>query len=302
MNEGEFMKIVLPNQQQLKKIKMIVCDLDETLFDHQKTIPQQTTQYLIELQKKGYILVLATGRFYYELQSYIEQLQLKKYHGYVVCVNGLEIYDLTHQKKKTYTKLDYDETKQFIQKANQYNIISYLNYNQKYHVFSNTLIRIIGKMTQHLMIPFYPIIKKNHRLKGFMELSFDKTLPQNITAVSKICFLAKIKTLKEFCQDIITDNFPYVFYDVNPNVVELTHESVGKLQAIISICQQRHFSLEQVLAFGDSGNDKDLLSRVGIGVAMKNAYPHVLASTPYRTIHTNNEEGVYHYLKDIIKI
>ena len=48
------MEIVLPNQQQLKKIKMIVCDLDETLFDHQKMIPQQTAQYLIELQKKGY--------------------------------------------------------------------------------------------------------------------------------------------------------------------------------------------------------------------------------------------------------
>ena len=82
-------------KKQLNKIKMIVCDLDGTLFNHKKEISSATITYLIKLQENGYTLVLATGRFFYELKPYIEQLQLEKYHGYVICCNGIEIYDHT---------------------------------------------------------------------------------------------------------------------------------------------------------------------------------------------------------------
>ena len=60
-------------KKQLNKIKMIVCDLDGTLFNHKKEISSATITYLIKLQENGYTLVLATGRFFYELKPYIEK-------------------------------------------------------------------------------------------------------------------------------------------------------------------------------------------------------------------------------------
>ena len=92
-------------KKQLNKIKMIVCDLDGTQFNHKKEISSATNTYLIKLQENGYTLVLATGRFFYELKPYIEQLQLEKYHGYVICCNGIEIYDLTHNKCRSFSFL-----------------------------------------------------------------------------------------------------------------------------------------------------------------------------------------------------
>ena len=79
-------------KQQISKIKVIVCDLDGTLLNHRKQITEATAQYLIQLQEAGYRLVLASGRFYYELTGYIEQLKMKKFDGYAICANGLEIH------------------------------------------------------------------------------------------------------------------------------------------------------------------------------------------------------------------
>lgn len=46
------------NKKQLNKIKMIVCDLDGTLFNHKKEISSATITYLIKLQENGYTLFL----------------------------------------------------------------------------------------------------------------------------------------------------------------------------------------------------------------------------------------------------
>ena len=101
---------------------MIVCDLDGTLFNHKKEISSATITYLIKLQENGYTLVLATGRFFYELKPYIEQLQLEKYHGYVICCNGIEIYDLTHNKCRSFSFLEQIEINELLQLALYYRL------------------------------------------------------------------------------------------------------------------------------------------------------------------------------------
>ena len=45
------------------------------------------------------------------------------------------------------------------------------------------------------------------------------------------------------------------------------------------------------MAFGDSGNDIEMLQQAGFGFAMANARPHVKAVARYHAPH-NNEEGV----------
>ena len=42
--------------------KIIVCDLDNTLVDSKKRLSKETIDYMIELQEKGYLVILASGR------------------------------------------------------------------------------------------------------------------------------------------------------------------------------------------------------------------------------------------------
>ena len=49
-------------------------------------------------------------------------------------------------------------------------------------------------------------------------------------------------------------------------------------------------------AFGDGGNDLEMLREVGDGVAMKNAVPALLELANHVT-DTNDEEGVLNYIE-----
>ena len=52
---------------------------------------------------------------------------------------------------------------------------------------------------------------------------------------------------------------------------------------------------EEMMVFGDSGNDLDMIKMAGIGVAMANAEPEVLKAADFVT-KSNNENGVGGFL------
>ena len=49
-------------------IKLIVCDMDGTLLTSEDKISPKTLDYLINIQKQGVKLVLASGRSYSRLE------------------------------------------------------------------------------------------------------------------------------------------------------------------------------------------------------------------------------------------
>ncbi|MFD1433105.1 Cof-type HAD-IIB family hydrolase [Lacticaseibacillus yichunensis] len=56
-------------------------------------------------------------------------------------------------------------------------------------------------------------------------------------------------------------------------------------------------SLADMAAFGDGGNDLEMIREVGLGVAMKNASPAVLEAADVITEKTNDEAGVCDFLE-----
>lgn len=57
------------------------------------------------------------------------------------------------------------------------------------------------------------------------------------------------------------------------------------------VCHYYGWDITEVMAFGDGGNDMDMLRHAGIGVAMGNARPEVQACADYVTA-TVDEDGV----------
>ena len=57
------------------------------------------------------------------------------------------------------------------------------------------------------------------------------------------------------------------------------------------------FSLDETIAFGDGGNDVDMLQAAGIGVAMGNASDSVKAVAD-EVCGSVDEDGIYYYLKE----
>ncbi|MFS8578743.1 MAG: HAD hydrolase family protein, partial [Novibacillus thermophilus] len=58
-----------------------------------------------------------------------------------------------------------------------------------------------------------------------------------------------------------------------------------------TVCRQLNFSMDDVLAVGDSLNDVAMIRSAGIGVAMGNAQERVREAADWVTV-TNEEDGV----------
>ena len=82
-------------------IKLFVSDLDGTMLSNSKTISEENKSAVIEAQKMGVKVILATGRGMDSTIAYAKELQMDKYGGYLVLNNGQQMYDLTTKHLQT---------------------------------------------------------------------------------------------------------------------------------------------------------------------------------------------------------
>ena len=68
--------------------KVIVLDLDGTLTNRDKVITPKTKEALMKAQAMGKIVVLASGRPTMGVMPLAEELELKRYGGYILSFNG----------------------------------------------------------------------------------------------------------------------------------------------------------------------------------------------------------------------
>ena len=268
-------------------VKIVVFDLDGTLYDSHKHIDKDTVHKIIELEQKGIVVGIVTGRFYEELDEVIEKLKLREYNGFVASSNGLEIHDFLDGKIKCFTRLSKDEVKELIEEAKKHHMISYVWQNGRYLMFDISFMNGLKKLAS--VIPF-----NVHYIRALRETEFEKSISLEVPLYDKVCF-AGLPILK-LKKSILKQHPEYRFYDVGRLGTELCKKDVGKLEAIQFICRKKNTSIDCVMAFGDNGNDVNLLASCGYGVAMRNGSAQAKKAAKYISDYTNNEQGVLRFI------
>lgn len=268
-------------------VKIVVFDLDGTLYDSHKHIDKDTVYKIIELEQKGIVVGIVTGRFYEELDEVIEKLKLREYNGFVASSNGLEIHDFLDGKIKCFTRLSKDEVKELVEEAKKHHMISYVWQNGRYSMFDISFMNGLKKLAS--AIPF-----DEHYIKALRETEFEKSISLEVPLYDKVCF-AGLPILK-LKKSILKQHPEYRFYDVGRLGTELCKKDVGKLEAIQFICRKKNTSIDCVMAFGDNGNDVNLLASCGYGVAMRNGSAQAKKAAKYISDYTNNEHGVLRFI------
>ena len=268
-------------------VKIVVFYLDGTLYDSHKHIDKDTVHKIIELEQKGIVVGIVTGRFYEELDEVIEKLKLREHNGFVASSNGLEIHDFLDGKIKCFTRLSKDEVKELIEEAKKHHMISYVWQNGRYSMFDISFMNGLKKLAS--VIPF-----NVHYIRALRETEFEKSISLEVPLYDKVCF-AGLPILK-LKKSILKQHPEYRFYDVGRLGTELCKKDVGKLEAIQFICRKKNTSIDCVMAFGDNGNDVDLLASCGYGVAMKNGSAQAKKAAKYISDYTNNEQGVLRFI------
>lgn len=256
--------------------RAIALDLDGTLTNNAKEITPLTKNALLNAQRCGAHIILASGRPTYGIAPLADELQLDKNNGYVLSYNGGNIVDWK-TKEKIYAK------------CLPTNIIPVLYDYAKRHSYA-----ILGYVGKEIITetPFDKYIAEESRINKMKIRGVDHLLNELEPAPTKLLMTGdptKTAKAEEELQNIVGDRMEV--YRSAPFFIELVPKGIDKAQSLIRLLTHLNLTPKDMIAFGDGYNDLSMLKLAGMGIAMANAVPEVRAEANYVTA-SNEEDGV----------
>lgn len=260
-------------------IKLIATDLDGTLMspDHM-TITSRTVNTLTQAHNRGIKIALATGRPLAIIGNVIEQIP---FTDYIIYSNGACVFD---------RKLNTNIYEDLISNSDARDIIAFL---LKYPVFFEVYI----KGTAH-----YQFGTENYFISNDMPQEFLDTVIGTMTghknileaigdkAVEKVTlYSVKEKFFAEISNMLAKHNLS-VASSFKDNL-ETTTLTANKGEAVKRICRSLGITAHNTMAFGDAGNDCDMLKFAKYSFAMANATQECKNAAAYITL-SNAEDGL----------
>ena len=254
--------------------KIVFFDIDGTLLPSSQGIPDSAKQSVLELQKKGIETVIATGRPIADTVDIAKELQINSYitfNGSHAVYKGEEIFR-QHWDAKTVASLF------SISQQHQHDILFMKEHENALY---NRKQCNIKSAINHLEISY----KENKQ----------QTPPEEVMGAFLATKNKEDITHYQAIADISFDASSSSKHDSSYNV--LSHR-INKGTAIWEYLSHLNLSPKEAVAFGDGLNDKEMLSFVGMGIAMGNASPILHAYA--KMVTTNDvEDGIRNGLKEI---
>jgi Cof subfamily protein (haloacid dehalogenase superfamily) len=247
-------------------IKMIVCDLDGTLFCDDKTVSQRTKDVVRKCRELGIKIVYATGRG----SGSVNEVPFELFDGYVIN-NGASAYA---GEEKIFSRLMSPEQvrplllacdARGLKTAAQFDGMHYSNFD-------------ISKEWSEFKI--------NFEIIEFYLYELDSEKVYAVTSENE-----DVAAIRE---SLHVDSYLTMTRD---GFVMIMHKEATKSNAAKALAEHWGIDRSEVVAFGDDLNDLDLLSYAGIGVAMENALPEAKSAAD-QVCGSNNDDGIARWLEE----
>ena len=274
-------------QQGASQIRVLALDLDGTLLDSEKRLSDVNRNALAAAAEKGILVVPTTGRFFGMMPPAVRDLPFVRY---AITVNGAQVYD-----RETDTAIVREELP--LEKA-----LAIMRYLDGFDVIYDCYQDNWGRMTQamqekaeeYAQCPHYTKMIREFR-KPYPDLK--KYLAGEGRDVQKIMLFARDPAVRDAITADVKTRFDGLAVSSSTfNNLEINAASAHKGRALERLAAHFGWTLDNCMAFGDGLNDLSMVRMAGIGVAMANAAPEVLAAANYVTL-SNDEDGVAEALR-----
>lgn len=241
---------------QIMSYKVVFIDIDGTLVNEEKQIPNDALEAIEDLQKKGIEVVLATGRAPYFFTHIREKLNINSY----LCFNGSLV---VHKGEIIYDKAISKDTLEKLETlALEHNHPIVFQGRKKYR----------SKHNQH-----------PHVLESFASLKVEVPLYHEQYWKEEEIYQSLL-----YCQEHEEDLYHESFSDIHfvrwhRLAMDVIPKGGSKATGIKVMLDHIGLSTSEAVAFGDGLNDKEMLSFVGMGIAMGNAHEEVKPFAKYVT-------------------
>lgn len=267
-------------------IRVIAMDVDGTLLNSQKCLSEKTKAALLQVQKKGIRLILASGRPTTGLMQLAHELKMDQYEGLLVSFNGAKIVDVKTGDVLLNETMSIEDGQAVLEHVKQFNVKAMIDYGDYLYV-NDVFDCFIRHDDTDINIIQYEARGGNFHLYEKEDLAAFANYRLN-----KILIAGDSDYLKRYAEQIaqpFKKKLNAVF--TAPFYFEFTAQGIDKAKALDTIFGQLGYTREMLLAFGDGENDITMLEYAGIGVAMGNAGSTVKMTADEIT-NSNDEDGI----------
>jgi len=268
MSKPSYMKVFLCYSNYMNNIKIAFFDIDGTILSHStRIISDQTVNTLHALQNKGIKIVIATGRAPLELPDF----RGVDFDAYLL-FNGSYCFDSTGT---IYSKpMDKDDIKIVTENAIKMHKAVMVSGKNSLSAYSLDEEMIEYEMFANIM----PSVDPN-----YMNVIANEDIYQMMVTCKEGEYEEIIKGTKH------TKIAPWW-----PKVTDVFSSDNDKGAAIKNILKHYGISKDEAMAFGDGGNDFEMLQEVKYGIAMGNG-SEKLKAIAYDVCGHIDDEGLTKY-------
>lgn len=266
-------------------MKYLFFDLDGTLLNSEKIITENTKAYLKSLHELGYVLGIASGRAITGVKNALENSDACELFDVIVCAGGADIYDYKDNTQEKRNYLNHETIKNMLEDLRNRPELCITFHEAPYLYATNNFPRVekIVKMNKFI----------GHK-NPYVEETYTKT--------ARIVILLPEENREVLRSELRNKVYPGLWgYNAEEEVYEYISEHNSKSKGIADYVKKYGDSLDDVMCFGDSENDIDMLEKSGVGVCMKNGEEKVKLISDFVTSKTCDEDGVIEFLKQHIK-
>ena len=255
-------------------IKMFVCDIDGTLFEPSVGVPEANIHQLLELQRQGIRLVLASGRSYGAMIEIAKRLQMDQYDGYLIAGNGAEVLSLKTNRYLHKAHLSVDELHEIVAVSQsldlhfsciQDDVLVYTHYDLA-----------IEHEEEHGGLKTRPLLDVFEIQTSSPKCSLNIELEDDPARMALFAEHFKGKIALEW---------------IMPWYMDCASLGQSKLNGVKILADELGLTMDEIAAIGDGENDRSMLEGVGLSATLENAHASIQAITDHVVPHVK-EAGV----------
>ncbi|WP_411843406.1 Cof-type HAD-IIB family hydrolase [Salinicoccus sp. HZC-1] len=262
-------------------IKLIAVDMDGTFLNDTKEYDRERfSELYLKMKEQGIKFVVASGNQYYQLKSFYGDIQDEISY---VAENGAFVVDRGEEVSSVSIPKDHVEA-----------VTEEISKNDKLSTI------VCGKesayVLDHVTEEYFKMIQKFYRRLKRVK-SFDD-IDDQVLKFALSCPKEDTDGLKDFLEDILGEYITPV--SSGHGSIDLIVPGHHKANGIRELQKRWHIKDEETMAFGDGGNDIEMLSHVQYGFAMENATEEVKQIAEY-SAPSNNMNGVLEIIDQYFK-
>lgn len=270
-------------------IRLIACDLDETLLSKDKTISKENLEAIHKVTKEyGVLFVPASGRGYTSMDSVLRELGIHGQKGtYTISNNGGVVVENETFDHITFHSFEFSLAQQLF----AYGI------EQGLCVEVFTASDVYGFLLNESEREWLFMFKKD--AVECEETSIEFLRDQQIVKVLFEC--EDMELLKKTAQDMseLTRGKANVSFSSN-RYMELNPIGVNKGVGLRELANHLGIAIEETMAIGDNYNDVELLEEAGVAVAVANANEDVKKLADFVTSRDHDHGAVAEAIEQYI--